>query len=178
MKALVTQLDHQVALGMSKSKSPFLLVLMTFFTESAVTRVWFSVAGGLWALNLLRINVFPQQQLLLLTMLPSLLVWIIGAPIKRLIGRARPYEVAHLPMSKIPARFSMDSMPSSHSSSAFAWAFTLYSLGYPASWAFLLWATLVSISRVYLGIHFLSDVLVGMFFALLFSKLYLVFYYL
>ena len=79
---------------------------------------------------------------------------------KKVSGRRRPCEIephcwAHL---LPPDQFSF---PSGHTITAFAVAITLSEF-YPALWGALLFCAIsIAISRILLGMHFLSDVLAG-----------------
>jgi undecaprenyl-diphosphatase len=77
------------------------------------------------------------------------------------VSRPRPYttSVSHLLVSP-----SADpSFPSDHATAAFAIALTYVLLGRTRTGAaFMVLATLVAISRVYLGVHYVGDVLGGM----------------
>ena len=53
------------------------------------------------------------------------------------------------------------SMPSTHAATAFAAAVAISLVHPKLRWPLLLLATLISLSRVWLGVHFLSDVIVG-----------------
>ena len=87
---------------------------------------------------------------------------------KRLVNRPRPYVA----VEGISARdrehqddkvFDPYSFPSGHTSSAFAIATSL-SASYPEWYVIvpsMAWATTVGVSRVWLGVHYPSDVLVG-----------------
>lgn len=78
--------------------------------------------------------------------------------LKRLIGRERPRETHCWSSLLPPDRFSF---PSGHTITAFAITFSL-GLYYPALLAGLIFCALsVAASRVILGLHYLSDVLVG-----------------
>ncbi|MCM1091055.1 MAG: phosphatase PAP2 family protein [Butyrivibrio sp.] len=81
--------------------------------------------------------------------------------LKNLVARARPYDAipALLPLIRKPGGFSF---PSGHTASSFAAAGLFVrnlprGLGVPL----LLLAVLIGISRVYLGVHYPSDVIAG-----------------
>ncbi len=81
----------------------------------------------------------------------------LNTAIKLLVRRRRP-ELADLPpLTGTPTRLSF---PSAHASTSFAGAFAYARLGVPALplYAF---ALKLSLSRLYLGVHYPSDVLAG-----------------
>lgn len=81
--------------------------------------------------------------------------------LKNLVARPRPYEMVAglMPLIPRPADYSF---PSGHTGSSFAAAVVLYGQ-LPKKWgiAALVLAVLISISRLYLGVHYPSDVLAG-----------------
>ena len=86
------------------------------------------------------------------------------------IGRERPFSIAGelgLGLDSLP---SSASMPSGHAASALYWVLVLGAV-LPRPWraVALLWAVGVGASRVLLGVHYLSDVLVGWLIAVAFG---------
>lgn len=98
----------------------------------------------------------------LVTVLPAL--WLtmltVNYPIKQLFRRHRPF-ITHEDARVIGRRPSDSSFPSGHSAAAFAGA--LLVTPFMPSLAPLLfgYAALVALSRVYLGVHYPSDVVIG-----------------
>lgn len=85
--------------------------------------------------------------------------------IKPNVARARPYtfDQAVLQVEQLLiARPSDFSFPSGHTTASFAGATAIYLNSKKFGWAALLLAALVSFSRLYLYVHFPSDVLAGM----------------
>ena len=83
--------------------------------------------------------------------------------LKYSINRPRPF-ITHPIIEKISAGGS-PSFPSGHTSDAFAIA-TAISIAYPKWYIIILaytWAYTVAYSRMFLGVHYMSDVLAGMF---------------
>jgi membrane-associated phospholipid phosphatase len=83
-----------------------------------------------------------------------------GRTAKELVDRARP---AHAGVDVSPAVSTPGdpSFPSGHTMTAFAAAVVVGAFYPRLRWLLLGLATLVGLSRVYLGVHFLADVLAG-----------------
>ena len=80
--------------------------------------------------------------------------------LKHAFGRPRPplVDQAVHPLVAVPHSYSM---PSGHASTAFGAAVAVGLVHPRLRWPLLTLAALVAISRVWLGVHFLSDVLAG-----------------
>ncbi len=131
-------------------------------------RLWAMVAtragdGWLWYLTGLAVLLFGgENRLTAVASAGSAALIGIGLfkAIKNLSGRRRPCEIEPHCWAKLlpPDQFSF---PSGHSITAFAVAITL-SQFYPALYPALLFCALsIAASRILLGMHFLSDVVVG-----------------
>ncbi|MGI6721239.1 MAG: phosphatase PAP2 family protein [Anaerovoracaceae bacterium] len=81
--------------------------------------------------------------------------------LKNLVARPRPYDVIPGLHSLIGAQNDY-SFPSGHAGSSFAAAVVLFNgLSQKYSWVFLVLAALISLSRLYVGVHYPTDVLCG-----------------
>ena len=94
-------------------------------------------------------------------------------PLRRLVGRSRPVGF----WEKKTRKNSPDSFPSGHAARTFLLAVLATGLG-PAWLAavFWIWAPLVSLSRVAMGLHFISDVIGGLLVATIVGLLWLHFH--
>ncbi len=101
------------------------------------------------------------------------LLALVQLPIKRLVNRRRPVGF----WSMKDRRKDPDSFPSGHAARTFVLAVLATGLG-PAWLAILLWiwALLVSLSRVSMGMHFISDTIGGLLLAVIVGVLWLHFH--
>lgn len=121
--------------------------------------------AGIFWIVLSVILLFPKKTrragiLSLLALLGSLCVT--NFLLKNYVARVRPYEVVQGLQCLIPAQKDW-SFPSGHASASFASAVVIYKschrgIGVPA----LILAFAISLSRLYVGVHYPSDVIVGM----------------
>lgn len=85
-----------------------------------------------------------------------------SALLKPLIGRARPCHNGEIETINLLVRCGAGmSMPSSHAANAFGQALLFGSLYRRLRWPFLIFAFLIAISRVFVGVHYLSDIIAG-----------------
>lgn len=100
--------------------------------------------------------------------LSPLTVFAVVTIFRKIFNRQRPYE-----KFGIPSVFGKDkkgeSMPSRHTASAFIIAMSFLYISTPLGIAYLIISVLIMISRVLSGVHFISDVMVGMLISLLYG---------
>lgn len=165
--AAMLLLDHPVRDVVASLKTPHLLKAMGWL--SYLGKGWIQaipclilLVSGLWVKKGLKMEEAGKKGLYSIVA-AGITVQII----KHLIGRPRPQVMDAAGLTLGPSfAGGFDSFPSGHAASAFAFASTL-SFFYP-KWRFPLYtyASLVSISRIYIDAHFLSDVFAGIFLGL------------
>ncbi|MBM6830205.1 phosphatase PAP2 family protein [Anaerotignum lactatifermentans] len=89
--------------------------------------------------------------------------------LKPLVARTRPYDVLGYDLLIPP--LSDYSFPSGHTSASFAAATAIYALHPGWGKAAYVFAALMGISRLYLGVHFVTDVVVGAVIGVVMAKL-------
>jgi undecaprenyl-diphosphatase len=88
-----------------------------------------------------------------------------------LVFRPRPYASLKDVHLIVPPPLTPHAFPSGHSSAAFALAFTLLLVDPPFGIAMLVAASFVALGRVYVGVHYPLDVLMGVFVGLFWALL-------
>jgi undecaprenyl-diphosphatase len=103
-------------------------------------------------------------------LLVGVVALLIYKALKKATGRARPYQVNGNILQNVPA-LDLYSFPSGHTLHAFSFSVVL--THYYPEWGWLVWpfTLLVAFSRLILGLHYPSDVLVGAGIGLLVSLL-------
>lgn len=79
--------------------------------------------------------------------------------LKPMVGRIRPYDL--LGFSILVPPLADFSFPSGHTSASFAAATAIYAMNRKWGIAAYIFAVLMGVSRLYLGVHFPTDVLAG-----------------
>lgn len=127
-------------------------------------------AGWLWILIGIVLAAIPKTRRAGVTVLAALLLSLIvcNVTIKPLVARIRPYELRE-GLELIIARPTDFSFPSGHASASFAAAAAIFA--YHKKWGAgaLALAAVIAFSRLYLYVHYPSDVLAGSLLGILFG---------
>lgn len=146
----------------------FLMVRLNRWRPPRWIRVWMLAAsragdGWLWwccGLAVLASNDVARYEAILAAAVAVLVGTVIFKVLKRAVGRKRPCAIQpHCWATLLPP--DQFSFPSGHSITAFAVAISLGAFYPPALPVLMFCASSVAVSRVVLGMHFLSDVIAG-----------------
>lgn len=157
----IDKFDKKIMTAVIRMRSAAWISLFKILTESA--------RGYAWAVYVLLINIFlffqlnilEQESLLLKATFCPLFAWFFGQMIKILVARKRPSQ-SHEKFKALTHSPLNDSFPSLHAASTTSFFMGLLVSHHPyAPWVGA-WALLVTFSRLYLGVHYLSDLLAGM----------------
>lgn len=158
MVELLTNAEIHFLLYIQESvRNPWLDPIVTFLTG-------LGNAGWIWIL-LSALLLIPKKTrktgfISFLSLFASLIVN--NLLLKNLVGRMRPYDVCRslIPLVAKPVDASF---PSGHTGSSFASAYIMYRyLPKREGIAAIVLAALIGLSRLYVGVHYPSDVLTGM----------------
>lgn len=142
--------------------TPFLDKIMVFITR-------LGDAGIIWIVLSIVLLLIPKTRKSGAVMVVALVVDVLlcNIVLKNLVARTRPYDVntgVHL----LGAKLHDYSFPSGHTAASFASVTALYLAGEKKLWKFaLVLACLIAISRLYLYVHYPTDVLGGVLFGVI-----------
>ena len=142
--------------------TPFLDKIMVFITR-------LGDSGIIWIVLSIVLLLIPKTRKSGAVMVAALVVVVLlcNIVLKNLVARTRPYDVntgVHLLVAKLHDY----SFPSGHTAASFASVTALYLAGEKKLWKFaLVLACLIAISRLYLYVHYPTDVLGGILFGVI-----------
>ncbi|MDR2502186.1 MAG: phosphatase PAP2 family protein [Oscillospiraceae bacterium] len=149
-------LDERLFSALTARRAPFFSALMV-----TVSRIGDS--GAIWLAAAAAMLLFRRTRKAgAVTLLALGLCTLVNTVIiKNIVMRPRPYEVLANITTLVPLPAD-SSFPSGHTAAAFACALAIYhSRGAKYGVAALFFAALTALSRVYVGVHYPSDVLSG-----------------
>ena len=126
-------------------------------------------AGIFWIILTLLFLIIPKMRKTGIIMAAALIMdlLICNVAVKNLAARTRPYEV-NTSVQLLVAKLHDYSFPSGHTAASFASVTALYLAGEKKLWKpALVLACLIAASRLYLYVHYPTDVLGGMIFGIL-----------
>lgn len=165
---LLIQMDQNILFWIQDVlRTPFLNPLVLLFTHLGNGGLLWIVCSGCMLL-------FKRWRKAGLVALISMLLCFVSGELilKHLIARPRPFMELETLIPLIPTQSGF-SFPSGHTASSFAASF-VYLRGAPMKWAkivFPLLAVLMGLSRLYVGVHYPTDVLGGMLLGILWSQI-------
>mgnify|MGYP002512362207 CR=1 FL=1 len=149
--------------GIQQIRSDFLDQVMIFIS-------WTGNHGTVWILLAVFLLLLKKQRIHGLSTACGLILDLVSCnlTLKPLIGRVRPFVVN--PSVELLVAPPLDaSFPSGHTAVSFAAVFALKASGSPLWKPTLVWAILMSFSRLYLYVHYPSDVAFSMVLGTLFA---------
>lgn len=152
-------MDKLILDSIYEFRNPILDKLMVFITNLGTAGLVFIIIGLVFIIK-------KSTRKIGLTILVSLIFCLIFGNfiLKPLIARPRPYNFAKV---NILVRELKDfSFPSGHTYSAFATAFSIFFYNKKNSIPFFVFASIMAFSRLYLYVHYPSDILGGIFLGL------------
>lgn len=130
--------------------------MFTITTSGRGALIWFLI-GLIIAIRYRDLGMFWR-----LTLSITLSVLVVDGFMKPIFARQRPYETHVIKSEETYSRPDSASFPSGHAASSAAGAYAISRIIPKANISLWTLAALISVSRVYLGIHFPSDIAAGL----------------
>ena len=145
-----------------------LLYIQEYLRSDFMTPIWKVItslgdAGWFWILLTIILLIPKKTRKIGIASAVSLVIGVIitNVALKNIVARTRPYEVVE-GLTLLVGKAHDYSFPSGHSCASFASAFAIYKTA-PKKYgiAALVLASLIAFSRLYVGIHYPTDVIAG-----------------
>lgn len=148
---------------------PFFLALSYWFFYLVLAAVFVRI---FWKIAMAKSFIEKKKFFLegLVLIFSVLITWIVVTLVKALVAAPRPFEVID-GIRTLHSSGLGDSFPSGHTAMAAAIAGAIKPYHHRAGMLLILFALLVGISRVYLGVHFPIDVIAGFLIGLVIADL-------
>ncbi len=146
--------DHKMLFAIQKIQHPFLDRFMLFCTQ-------IGNGGIIWILfSIIYILCGKKKEGVLVLATLGVCAFIVNLLIKPIFTRKRPFETFHHIQVRIKPPFGT-SFPSGHTATSFASTTAILLLGLPFGWLACILAVCIAVSRIYLFVHYPSDVIGG-----------------
>jgi undecaprenyl-diphosphatase len=148
--------DAALFTAINGAHAPWLDPVMTWVS-------WLGYFPGVWFLAAAAALTWPRQRAAAFRMClaVALTYWVTSGVVKPLVARERPYMAVVGARTVEASPATGPSFPSGHTATAVAGALAGVRVVPGAGWALWALATLMSISRVYVGVHYPTDVVAG-----------------
>ena len=169
-RKIIEHFDWFVSLSIASTRNKFFTNFLLIFTYTASGIAWCLYFVIILFFKLNHSHFIIMETTLIKALIFTFISWGIGNYLKKIFKRKRPFQI--MPNFKSLTNSPInDSFPSMHTGSTFTFVLILVLNHYPYSPLLICWALVVIFSRIYLGVHFFSDLMGGIILAIFCSSL-------